>query len=151
MSITHTVETLAAPFTTRQQILDVLKRDIPKNVDVPIYDEYPSDRTKVRYGLYVTAPDVVSRSVNQLAVQYCGSIYEEVDEFDVLFVSFQEDPLAPTVNAIVRNILTSVKDDGTQLFDGYFSRTFDQTFEYGPTRAEIYTWVFSLTRLDFNT
>jgi hypothetical protein len=151
MSVTNTLSALTGPFTTRQQILEVLRRDIINVVDVPIYDEYPSDSSKVRYGLYVTAPDTVSRSVNQLAVQYAGYIYEEVDEFDVLFVSFQEDPLAPTVNAIVRNILTSVKDDGTQLFDGYFSRTFDQTFEYGPTRAEIYTWVFSLTRLDFNT
>jgi hypothetical protein len=151
MSVTNTLSALTGPFTTRQQILEVLRRDIINVVDVPIYDEYPSDSSKVRYGLYVTAPDTVSRSVNQLAVQYAGYIYEEVDEFDVLFVSFQEDPLAPTVNAIVRNILTSVKDNGEQLFDGYFSRTFDQTFEYGPTRAEIYTWVFSLTRLDFNT
>ncbi len=151
MSITHTVSTLAGPFVTRQQILDVLKRDIPQNVDVPIYDEYPSDSSKVRYGLYVTAPDVVSRTVNQLAVQYCGSIYEEVDEFDVLFVSYQDDPYADTINLLVRNLVKSVKDDGTQLFDGYFSRTYEQSFEYGPTRAETYTWVFSLTRLDFNT
>jgi hypothetical protein len=151
MSVTNTLNALTGPFVTREQILEVLRRDIVNVVDVPIYDEFPSDSSKVRYGLYVAAPDTVSRSVNQLAVQYCGYIYEEVDEFDILFVSFQEDPLAPTVNAIVRNILTSVKDDGTQLFDGYFSRTFDQTFEYGPTRAEIYTWIFSLTRLDFNT
>jgi len=151
MSITHTVETLAGPFVTRQQILDVLKRDIPQNVNVPIYDEYPSDSSKVRYGLYVTAPDVVSRTVNQLAVQYCGSIYEEVDEFDVLFVSYQDDPYADIINLLVRNLVKSKKLDGTQLFDGYFSRTYDQTFEYGPTRAEIYTWLFSLTRLDFNT
>jgi hypothetical protein len=151
MSVTNTLNALTGPFVTREQILEVLRRDIVNVVDVPIYDEFPSDSSKVRYGLYVSAPDTVSRSVNQLAVQYCGYIYEEVDEFDILFVSFQEDPLAPTVNAIVRNILTSVKDDGTQLFDGYFSRTFDQTFEYGPTRAEIYTWIFSLTRLDFNT
>jgi hypothetical protein len=151
MSVTNTLNALTGPFVTREQILEVLRRDIVNVVDVPIYDEYPSDSSKVRYGLYVAAPDTVSRSVNQLAVQYCGYIYEEVDEFDVLFVSYQQDPLAPTVNAIVRNILTSVKDDGTQLFDGYFSRTFDQTFEYGPTRAEIYTWIFSLTRLDFNT
>lgn len=151
MSITNTVRTLSVPFTTRQQILDVLRRDIPNNVDVPIYDEYPSDSSKVRYGLYVTAPDVVSRSVYQLAVQYCGSIYEAVDEFDVLFVSYQEDPYATTINTIVSNLVTSVKDDGNQLFDGYFTRTFDQAFEYGPTRAETYTWTFSLTRLDFNT
>lgn len=151
MSITHTIETLTGPFTTKQQILDVLKRDIPKNVNVPIYDEYPSDSSKVRYGLYVSAPDVVSRSVNQLAVQYCGSIYEEVDEFDVLFVSYQDDPFSDIINILVRNLVKSKKLDGTQLFDGYFSRTFDQSFEYGPTRAEIYTWAFSLTRLDFNT
>ncbi len=151
MSVTNTLSALTGPFVTREQILEVLRRDIVNVVDVPIYDEFPSDSSKVRYGLYVAAPDTVSRSVNQLAVQYCGYIYEEVDEFDVLFVSYQQDPLAPTVNAIVRNILTSVKDNGEQLFDGYFSRTFDQTFEYGPTRAEIYTWIFSLTRLDFNT
>ena len=151
MSVTNTLSALTGPLTTRQQILDVLRRDIVNVVDVPIYDEFPSDSSKVRYGLYVDAPDTTSRSVNQLAVQYCGYIYEEVDTFNVLFVSYQDDPYARTVNAIVRNILTSVKDDGTQLFDGYFSRTFDQTFEYGPTRAEIYTWVFSLTRLDFNT
>jgi len=151
MSVTNTLNALTGPFVTREQILEVLRRDIVNVVDVPIYDEYPSDTSKVRYGLYVAAPDTVNRTVNQLAVQYAGYIYEEVDEFDVLFVSYQQDPLAPTVNAIVRNILTSVKDNGEQLFDGYFSRTFDQTFEYGPTRAEIYTWVFSLTRLDFNT
>jgi hypothetical protein len=151
MSVTNTLNALTGPFVTREQILEVLRRDIVNVVDVPIYDEFPSDSSKVRYGLYVAAPDTVSRSVNQLAVQYCGYIYEEVDEFDVLFVSYQQDPLAPTVNAIVRNILTSVKDNGEQLFDGYFSRTFNQTFEYGPTRAEIYTWIFSLTRLDFNT
>lgn len=151
MSVTNTLNALTGPFVTREQILEVLRRDIVNVVDVPIYDEFPSDTSKVRYGLYVAAPDTVNRTVNQLAVQYAGYIYEEVDEFDVLFVSFQEDPLAPTVNAIVRNILTSVKDNGEQLFDGYFSRTFDQTFEYGPTRAEIYTWIFSLTRLDFNT
>ena len=151
MSVTNTLSALTGPFTTRQQILEVLQRDITNVVDVPIYDEYPSDTSKVRYGLYVSAPDTINRTVNQLAVQYAGYIYEEVDEFDVLFVSYQQDPLAVAVNAVVRNILTSVKDDGTQLFDGYFSRTFDQTFEYGPTRAEIYTWIFSLTRLDFNT
>jgi hypothetical protein len=151
MSITHTISTLVEPFTTRQEIIDILRRDIPRNVDVPIYDEYPSDSGKVRYGLYVSAPDTTSRSVNQLAVQYCGYIYEALDEFDVLFVSYQDDPYGRIINALVRNLLTSVKDDGDQLFDGYFSRTFNQTFEYGPTRAEIYTWTFSLTRLDFNT
>jgi hypothetical protein len=151
MSITHTVETLSGPLVTKQQILDVLKRDIPQNVNVPIYDEYPNDSAKVRYGLYVTAPDVVSRTVNQLAVQYCGSIYEEVDEFDVLFVSYQDDPNADVIKSLVSNLVKSKKIDGTLLFDDYFSNTYDRTSEYGSTRAEIFTWTFRLTRLDFNT
>jgi hypothetical protein len=128
-----------------------LKRDIPQNVNVPIYDEYPNDSAKVRYGLYVTAPDVVSRTVNQLAVQYCGSIYEEVDEFDVLFVSYQDDPHADVIKSLVSNLVKSKKIDGTLLFDDYFNNTYDRTSEYGSTRAEIFTWTFRLTRLDFNT
>jgi hypothetical protein len=55
MGVTNTLSALTGPFTTREQILDVLRRDITNVVDVPIYDEYPSDTSKVRYGLYVAA------------------------------------------------------------------------------------------------
>jgi len=47
MSVTNTLNALTGPFVTREQILEVLRRDIVNVVDVPIYDEFPSDSSKV--------------------------------------------------------------------------------------------------------
>jgi hypothetical protein len=142
---------LNAPTVTVNQIIDVLKRDIPKAWNIPIYDDFPSDSDVVRYGIYVSDVHTVSRNPHQLAIQYCGAIYHAIDEFGVTYISYQDDPYNVAVNAIIGNLVTAVKNDGVQLMDGYFERNFDQVRSFGPTQAEKHTWTFSLTRLEFNT
>jgi hypothetical protein len=146
-----TVNVLNAPTINTQQIIDVLKRDIPKKWNIPIYDDFPSNSEVVRYGIYVSDVHTVSRNPHQLAVQYCGAIYHAFDEFNVTYISYQDDPYNLQVNAIIGNLVTAVKDDGVQLMDGYFERDFDQVRSYGPTQAEKHTWTFSLLRMEFNT
>ena len=142
---------LNAPTVDTAQIIDVLKRDIPNNSNIPIYDDFPSDSEVVRYGIYVSDVHTVSRNPHQLSVNYCGAIYHAFDEFNVTYISYQDDPYNLQVNAIIANLVTALKDDGQQLFDGYFQRDFDQVRTYGPTQAEKHTWTFSLLRLEFNT
>jgi hypothetical protein len=140
-----------APTVTQQQILDVLKRDLPKAWNIPVYEDFPSESEKVRYGVYVSDVHTDHRNPHQLAVQYCGTIYHAYDEFMVTYISYQEDPYNVPVNSIVANLVVAIKDDGEQLMDGYFQRDFDQVRTYGPTQAEKHTWTFSLLRMEFNT
>lgn len=142
---------LNAPTVNTAQIIDVLKRDIPKTWNIPIYDDFPSQDEKVRYGIYVSDVHTNHRTPHQLAIQYCGAIYHAYDEFDVTYISFQDDPYNLDVNAIIANLVIALKDDGQQLFDGYFERNFDQVRTYGPTQAEKHIWTFELTRLEYNT
>jgi len=140
-----------APTVNTQQIIEVLKRDIPKAWNIPIYDDYPSESDVVRYGVYVSDVHTVSRNPYQLGIQYCASIYHAFDEFNITYISFQDDPYNIQINAIIANLVTAIKDDGKQLFDGYFERDFDQVRTYGPTQAERHTWTFRLLRMEFNT
>jgi hypothetical protein len=142
---------LNEPTVTETQISDVLKRDIPTAWNIPIYSDFPSDSEKVRYGVYVSDVHTVSRNPHQLGIQYCGAIYHAIDEFNVTYISYQDDPYNVAINAIIANLVTAIKDDGEQLMSGYFERNFDQVRTYGPTQAEKHTWTFSLTRLEFNT
>lgn len=147
--ITYSV--LNEPTVTETQISTVLKRDIPKAWNIPIYSDFPSDSEVVRYGVYVSDVHTVSRNPHQLGIQYCGAIYHAVDEFNVTYISYQDDPYNTAINAIIANLVTAIKNDGVQLMDGYFERNFEQVRSYGPTQAEKHTWTFSLTRLEFNT
>ena len=142
---------LNAPTVTVTQITDVLKRDIPRAWNIPIYDDFPSESDVVRYGVYVSDVHTVSRNPHQLAIQYCGAIYHAYDEFGITYISYQDDPYNTAVNAIIANLVTAVKDDGVQLMDGYFERDFDQVRTYGPTQAEKHTWTFRMLRMEFNT
>ena len=139
------------PLVNEQQIINVLKRDIPGNWNIPIFEDFPSQNEKVRYGIYVSDVHTDHRNPHQLAVQYCGTIYHAYDEFMVTYISYQEDPYNNPVNAIIANLVTAIKDDGEQLMDGYFQRDFDQVRTYGPTQAEKHVWTFSLLRMEFNT
>lgn len=146
-----TVTVLNAPTVNETQIIDVLQRDIPSDWNIPIYSDFPSDSEVVRYGIYVSDVHTVSRNPHQLGIQYCGSIYHAYDEFNITYISYQDDPYNIQVNAIIANLVTAYKDDGQQLFDGYFERDFDQVRTYGPTQAEKHTWTFRLLRMEFNT
>ena len=142
---------LNEPTVTETQISNVLRRDIPKAWNIPIYSDFPSDSEVVRYGIYVSDVHTVSRNPHQLAVQYCGAIYHAFDEFGITYISYQDDPYNTAVNSIIANLVIAIKDDGQQLMDGYFERNFDQVRSYGPTQAEKHTWTFTLTRMEFNT
>jgi hypothetical protein len=140
-----------APTVNEEQIISVLKRDIPSTWNIPVYSDFPSENEKVRYGIYVSDVHTDHRNPHQLGIQYCGTIYHAYDEFMVTYISYQEDPYNIQVNAIIANLTVALKDDGQQLFDGYFQRDFDQVRTYGPTQAEKHVWTFSLLRLEFNT
>lgn len=145
------ITVLNAPLVNGEQIVEILLRDIPKAWNIPVYNDFPSDSDVVRYGIYVSDVHTVSRNPHQLGIQYCASIYHAFDEFNVTYISYQDDPYNVQVNAIIANLVTAIKDDGQQLFDGYFERDFDQVRTYGPTQAEKHTWTFSLLRMEFNT
>lgn len=140
---------LNAPLITTENVIEALTLTIPKSYNIPIFGEFPSDNEIVRYGIYVSDVHTVERSVNQLGVQYCGSIYNAVDQFNVTYISYQDDPYGNQVNAIIANLVTD-SVAGVQLMDGYFQRTFTQDLIYGP-QAERHVWTFQMTRLEFNT
>ena len=142
---------LNEPTVNETQISAVLRRDIPRTWNIPIYSDFPSDSEVVRYGIYVSDVHTEHRTPHQLSIQYCGAIYHAYDEFSITYISYQDDPYNTAVNAIIANLVTALKDDGEQLFNGYFERNFDQVRTYGPTQAEKHTWTFTLTRLEFNT
>jgi hypothetical protein len=142
--------TANGPTVSQMEIMESLRLTIPSSWNIPIYDEFPSDISMVRFGLYVSNVITSERSVNQLGIQYCGSIYNGVDTFTINYVSFQQDPYESQVCNIVGDLVTE-SVNGTQLMDGYFERTYSQDLSYGPTRAAIHTWTFQLTRLEFNT
>jgi hypothetical protein len=139
------------PYVTEDQIIAVIKRDIPKQWNIPVYSDFPSDVEAVRYGIYVSDVHLDERNPHQLGIQYCASIYHAYDTFSITYVSYQDDPYNRAVNAIIGNLVTALKDDGKQLFDGYFERNFDQVRTYGPTQSEKHTWTFRLLRMEFNT
>lgn len=145
------ITVLNQPYVTQQQIADVIKRDIPRDWNVPVYEDFPSQSDKVRYGIYVSDVHQDDRNPHQLAVQYCGAIYHAYDTFSVTYISYQDDPYNQPVNAIIANLVTAIKDDGNQLLDGYFERDFTQQRTYGPTQAERHDWTFRVLRLEFNT
>lgn len=151
VAIATPASVLNAPYVTGEQIFEVLKRDIPKKWNIPVYNDFPSDSDVVRYGVYISDVHQDERNPHQLAVTYCGAIYHAYDVFNVTYISYQDDPYNIQINNIIANLLIAVKDDGQQLFDGYFERDFDQVRTYGPTQAEKHTWTFRLLRLEFNT
>ena len=149
VAVNYTV--LNQPYVNGTQIVNVLKRDIPKAWNIPVYDDYPSEADVVRYGVYVSDVHLDERNPHQLAVQYCGAIYHAYDVFNITYISYQDDPYNTAINDIIANLVVALKDNGEQLFDGYFERDFSQVRTYGPTQAERHTWTFRLLRMEFNT
>ena len=146
-----TYSVLNSPTVTQNEIFEVVRRDIPTAWNVPIFEDFPSNSEVVRYGVYISDVHTVERNPNQLGIQFCGAIYNASDEFNITYVSYQDDPYNVAVNSIIANLVTAVKDDGVQLMDGYFERTFDQVRTFGPTQAEKHTWTFRMLRMEFNT
>jgi hypothetical protein len=133
------------PLIVKQQIIDYLKV-VTDNL-IPIIEVspiYPSADDIVAYGIYVSDVSTKSREVNQLGTQACGSIYTMTDDFQILFVSYQDDPKWMYIEERIQDLSAN-----SQFFDGYFEVTFVQDVVIG-NKSEKRTYTFTLKRLNFN-
>jgi hypothetical protein len=133
------------PLIVKQNIIDYLK--VVTDELVPIVEVsgiYPAADDIVPYGVYVDDVSTISREVNQLGVTRCGSIYTMTDQFNILFVSVQDDPKWIFIEKRIQDMSADAA-----FFDGYFEVTFTQNVVIG-NRSEKRTYVFNLKRLNFN-
>jgi len=140
---------MSAPTITQDQIIQALKVSLPNAYNIPLYGEFPSDSDIVRFGIYTSEVFTVNRIPNQLGVTTGGSVYNAIDQFQIVYISFQDDSNIQSVNGIISNLVTHVVP-GTSipLFDGYFERDHSTVMYYG-VNSEKFTWTFNLTRLEF--
>ena len=133
------------PLITKQAIVAYL-REVTNTLTpiVEVSDVYPSADDVVAYGVYVDDVSTVSREVNQLGVTPCGSVYTMTDQFQVLVVSYQNDPQWIFTE-------TRIQDMGSDssFFNGYYEVTWTQEVVIG-NRSEKRTYTFNLKRLNFN-
>jgi hypothetical protein len=133
------------PLIVKQNVIDYLK--VVTDTLVPIVEVsgiYPAADDIVPYGVYVDDVSTISREVNQLGVTRCGSIYTMTDQFNILFVSVQDDPKWIFIEKRIQDMSADAA-----FFDGYFEVTFTQNVVIG-NRSEKRTYVFNLKRLNFN-
>lgn len=133
------------PLITKQNIIDYLK--VVTDTLVPIVEVspiYPSADDIVAYGIYVDDVSTVSRDIYQLGITKCGSIYTMTDQFQILFVSFQDDPKWIFIEDRIQKLSAD-----SDFFSGYTSVTFTQDVVIG-NRSEKRTYIFDLQRLNFN-
>jgi hypothetical protein len=132
------------PLVTKQRIIDYLRE--VTNTLIPIVEVsgiYPSTDDIVPYGIYVDDVSTISRESYQLGIQSCGSIYTMTDQFNILFVSIQDDPKWFFVEQRIQDMSAD-----SQFFNGYFEITFTQNVVIG-NRSEKRTYIFNLKRLNF--
>jgi hypothetical protein len=112
---------------------------------VEVSDLYPSEDDVVAYGIYVDDVDYETRETIQLGIQQCGSIYAAIDSFNILFVSYQNDPQREIVEDSIYDLASNAK-----FFDGYHEVTFTEDSVFGNSKSERVTYTFNLKRLNFN-
>ena len=133
------------PLIVKQNIIDYIK--VVADTLIPIVEVsgvYPSADDIVPYGVYVDDVSTVSREVNQLGLSKCGSIYTMTDQFNILFVSIQDDPKWIFIEDRIQRLSAD-----SDFFSGYHSVTFTQDVVIG-NRSEKRTYIFNLQRLNFN-
>ena len=133
------------PLVDKAKVVTYLK-EVAK-IQTPIIEvsgTFPSEDDNIAYGLYVDDVTDNGRSINQLGIQSCASMYNAEDQFNILYISFQNDPQAPVILNSINNLAANVN-----FFDGYTSVEFDRDVTIG-NRSEIHTYTFNLTRLEFN-
>jgi hypothetical protein len=133
------------PLIVKQNIIDYIK--VVTDTLVPIVEVsgiYPAADDIVPYGVYVDDVSTISRDVYQLGTNSCGSIYTMTDQFQILFVSIQDDPKW----IFIEQRIQDMSADST-FFDGYYEVTFTQDVVIG-NRSEKRTYTFDLKRLNFN-
>lgn len=136
---------MSRPLVDKAQIVTYLRAVARQQTPIiEVSATYPSEDDNIAYGLYVDDVTNNSRTVNQLAIQKCGAMYDAVDQFNILYISFQNDPQALVIQDAIEDLAGNVN-----FFDGYTSVEFDREVTIG-NRSEIHTYTFDLTRLDFN-
>lgn len=117
------------------------------NTLIPIVEVsgiYPSSDDVVSYGVYVRNVSPISREVNQGGVTSKGQVYTVTDQFDILYVSYQNDPQSIFVLGTINDLAAN-----KTLLDGYYEVTFSKSEVIG-NRSEKHTYTFNCKRLDFN-
>jgi hypothetical protein len=133
------------PLVSKEAIIEYMRTTC--NTLIPIVEVsgvYPSTDDVVAYGVYVRDAHPVSRELNQGGVTPCGQIFTVTDQFEILYVSFQDDPQSIFVLGTI-NDLAANRD----FFNGYYEITYSKTEVIG-NRSEKHTYTFNLKRLDFN-
>lgn len=133
------------PLISKEAIVEYMRATC--NTLTPIVEVngiYPSVDDIVAYGVYVRDCHPVSREVNINGVTPCGQIYTVTDQFEILYVSFQDDPQSIFVLGTINDLAAD-----REFFSGYYEITYSKTEVIG-NRSEKHTYTFSLKRLDFN-
>ena len=136
---------MSRPLVDKADIVTYLRA--VARLQVPIIEvsgNYPSEDDNIAYGLYVDDVTNNGRTINQLGVQYCGSMYDADDQFNILYISFQNDPQSLVIQDAIEDLAGNVN-----FFDGYKSVEMSRDVTIG-NRSEIHTYTFDLTRLEFN-
>lgn len=135
---------MSLPFVTKDEVIEYLRLLAPQEPIIEVSGIYPNDDDIIPYGVYVNDIDMVAREPYQLGIQRCGSIYIATDEFNVLFVSFQNDPQA-------RQMLEAINElaEDAEFWNGYHEVDFTMDTVFG-NRSEKFTYTFTLKRLNFN-
>lgn len=134
------------PLVSKVQIIEKLRETCSELSPITeVSSLYPVDSEVVAYGVYVREVDYQSREPYRLSVQKCGSIYIATDAFEVLFVSYQDDPKSIPVEEAIQSLASN-----TVLFDGYHEVTFNQESTLGNSKSRRVTYSFQMKRLNFN-
>jgi len=136
---------MSRPLVDKADIVTYLRA--VARLQVPIIEvsaTYPSEDDNIAYGLYVDDVTNNERSINQLAIQNCGSMYDAEDQFNILYISFQNDPQSIVIQDAIEDLAGNVN-----FFDGYTSVQMSRDVTIG-NRSEIHTYTFDLTRIEFN-
>ena len=136
---------MARPLVNKDDVVVYLRAVARQQTPIiEVSANYPSDEDTVAYGLYVDDVTTNNRIVNQLAIQNCGKMYDAIDQFNIMYISFQNDPQSVAIQDAIEDLAANVN-----FFDGYTSVEFDREVTIG-NRSEIHTYTFDLTRLEFN-
>jgi len=135
---------MAMPYVTQDQIVVYLRERAPQSPVIEVFETYPKDDSITPYGVYVKDVNTEVREPYRLGVTYGGSIYTETDTFQVVFVSFQNDPQSYQMREVIENMAANVV-----FFNGYHEVDFTKDIEIG-NRSEKYTYSYSVKRLEFN-
>jgi len=136
---------MSRPLVDKAQVVEYLRAVARQQTPIiEVSATYPSEDDNIAYGLYVDDVTNNARSINQLAIQNCGSMYDADDQFNILYISFQNDPQSIVIQDAIEDLAGNVN-----FFDGYTSVQMSRDVTIG-NRSEIHTYTFDLSRLEFN-